>query len=108
MTTFCYVVMITTKVTALMIATAVLGVGSPLAAMAQVPVEEDGDDTTIGEVIGGIRADVQDRLDEDGVGSAVGDEVERTLTHWQICTGMLGPHGGNTIPLDDPNFLACL
>ena len=55
--------MISTKMTALMLATAVLAVGSPLAAMAQVPVE-DGVDTSIGEAIGGIRADVQDRLDE--------------------------------------------
>ena len=47
---------------ALMIATAVLGVGSPLAAMAQVPIEEDGVETGVGEVIEGIRADVEDRL----------------------------------------------
>jgi hypothetical protein len=56
--------MISTKMTALMIATAVLGVGSsPLAAMAQVPVEDEVD-TSVEEVIEGIRADVQDILDE--------------------------------------------
>ena len=71
--------MMSTKMTALMIATAVLGVGSsPLSAMAQV-LEEDEVDTSVREVIAGIRADIEDILDEEIV-AALGPDIDRCLT----------------------------
>ena len=70
--------MISAKITAPMLATAVLGVGSPLAVMAQLP-EEDEVDTSVREVIAGIRADIQDILDEEIV-AALGPDVDRCLT----------------------------
>ena len=57
---------------ALMIATAVLGVGSPLAAMAQVPEVRD---TNLSEVIG-IPADVLDRLLDDRLDDVVAGTAE--------------------------------
>lgn len=75
---------------ALMIATAVLGAGSPLAAMAQVP-EEDAGDTNLSEGIG-IPADVLDRLLDDRLDDIVAGTAE------------LGPNVCQ-IPIQNPNPL---
>jgi hypothetical protein len=78
--------MISTKMTALIVAITALGVGSPLAAVAQIPEEED---TNLAGLIA-LRSDVIGRLlDEADVGSDVEEDVIGLI---DPCTGGSGPH----------------